>query len=452
MCGLLMWQTVVLFSAKITRYLPRRFCRSSKKPLKSILKNSKDKGHHKKKKDMEPVFWSKSYERSKQGKEAIALANRSFGKTFVEVVNDHRSPVSPTFSSGRERKHSESSSQDKTSPGDAAFDSSKKPKKGILKKKYVGADSGCVLDDINISEYFNSDKNEKLWKRRSSNTKVPSNVASGGRRGSTSEGAEHPHKVPEIEGALAGVNINQDSALESKNKKLTSNDKEKSASKEKGKSPTRTGNDRDRSSLSPPSPLKSSGATGTRHSRSKSHDSSKEPRSQKDSVGSKSPGTHVSRGSKNASTPVSRKIKGILKRNGKFSSSSSSSDRDPSWRHSLGSQSSNSSGDLLDFSYDSTDDSRLSSSLPNPTWNTPSFNQPVSGDDEGYTELSVYSGDTSRNSEYQDSDDITSKINMMDETYFEEGIHRSAVSADLFNPHEARMVYKQAVAIYNKYS
>ena len=45
-----------------------------------------------------------------------------------------------------------------------------------------------------------------------------------------------------------------------------------------------------------------------------------------------------------------KRVKGILKRNGRFSSS-----YDPSWRYSSGSQGSNSSGDLLDFSYDSAD-------------------------------------------------------------------------------------------------
>lgn len=50
------------------------------------------------------------------------------------------------------------------------------------------------------------------------------------------------------------------------------------------------------------------------------------------------------------STPA-RRIRGILKRNGKFSNATKMSD--PTWRYSAGSAGSTSSGDLLDFSYDS---------------------------------------------------------------------------------------------------
>ena len=135
-----------------------------------------------------------------------------------------------------------------------------------------------------------------------------------------------------------------------------------------------------------------------------------------------------------------------------------SSDRDPSWRHSLGSQSSNSSGDLLDFSYDSTDgESVLLAGLPQPAWNTPAFTQLVP-EDEGYTdiaELSVYHGDNGCGDSLYSQDNsinIMTKMNMLDETYYEEGIHRSAVSADLFNPNEVQAVYKQALEICNKIS
>ena len=50
-----------------------------------------------------------------------------------------------------------------------------------------------------------------------------------------------------------------------------------------------------------------------------------------------------------SSTPL-QPVKGILKRRRKLST-----ERDPTWRYSLGSQGSNSSGDILDFSYDSAD-------------------------------------------------------------------------------------------------
>ena len=59
-----------------------------------------------------------------------------------------------------------------------------------------------------------------------------------------------------------------------------------------------------------------------------------------------------------SSTPT-QPVKSILKRRRKLST-----ERDPTWRYSLGSQGSNSSGDILDFSYDSADaDTYLSDCL-----------------------------------------------------------------------------------------
>ena len=421
-------------------FLCDAFCRLSKKPLKSILKTSKEKGHHKKKKDTEPVFWSKNFERNKHGKEAIALANRVVGQTFVEVTRDRPQSVPVR----RERKHSESSSHEK-SPIDTPFDSNKKPKKGILKKKYIGADSGCVLDDINISEYFTSDKNDKLRRTKGHSAKSSSSVSSNHSGG---DRANHSHGVSDIEARLDNISLGRDDSADNLSVKTIStyisdeSDKTPSKSKSRSQRTSKSGSGHSLSK-SPESPHRSS-----------SHDINKERQTTNDSITSSSPGG--SKGSKNSSTPVSRKIKGILKRNGKFSSSSS--DRDPSWRHSLGSQSSNSSGDLLDFSYDSPDgDNSLSAGLPRPAWNTPTFTQLVP-EDEGYTdvaELSIYHGESGRCDSLHSQDnssDIMHKINMLDETYFEEGIHRSAVSADLFNPNEAQVVYKQALAICNKIS
>ena len=414
------------------------FCRSSKKPLKSILKNPKEKSHNKRKKDTEPVFWSKSYERNKHGKEAIALANKVVGQTFVEVVCD-RTQATPTTS--RERTHSESSSHDK-SPVDTAFDSSKKPRKGILKKKYVGADSGCVLEDINISEYFTSDKNDKL--RRMKAKTQTSNTSK------ELENAEYSQRMADIENRLGSADLGKNDSGDNLSVRTMS-----TYISDDGGSPNRSKRSQKTSK------------SGSEHSLSKSPDSPRQGKNQDitkerqintNVATSRSPATGVSKGAKNSSTPVNRKIKGILKRNGKFSSSSSSSDRDPSWRHSLGSQSSNSSGDLLDFSYDSADgDGIMSNNLPRPAWHTPAFNQLVP-EDEGYTdvaELSVYHADSGRGDSLcsqNNSDDVMNKINMLDETYFEEGIHRGAVSADLFNLNEAQAVYREALAICNKIS
>ncbi len=437
--GLHFWSFCVPHRFLQTVFVPR--FRSSKKPLKSILKNSKDKGH-KKKKDMEPVFWSRSSERNKHGKEVIAQANK------------HSSAAADTnrTNSARERKTSESSSRDRpSSVGDAAFDSSKKPKKGILKKKYSGADSGCVLDDINISEYFTSDKNEKLRKRKGgsgggggSGRSGASSVSSS-RGGSVSEGTDALNSVSDVEDGLSSFSLNLDTSDDNSSVKTTTST---SVSRNSEKSPSRNysralsqgaaGDERKNA-------LTTTDIIQRRHS---SHDI------RKDALIADS--TKVSRGGKNASTPVLRKIKGILKRNGKFSSSSSSSDRDPTWRHSLGSQSSNSSGDVLDFSYDSTDDSGLSpynSGLPRPSWQPPAFSPPVPPDNSAFSdvaELSIYNGDSSGH--LSNTDDIMNKINMLDEAYFEEGIHRSTVSADLFNPSEAQAVYKQALAICDNFS
>ena len=363
------------------------------------------------------------------------------GQTFVEVVYD-RTQGTPTTS--RERTHSESSSHDK-SPVDTAFDSSKQPRKGILKKKYVGADSGCVLEDINISEYFTSDKNDKLRRTKAYCAKTQTSSAS-----RELENAEHSQKVVDIENRLGRVDLSKNDSIDNVSVRTMStyiSDDGGSPNRSKRSPKTSKSGSERGLSKSPDSPR-----------RDNNHDISRERQTNSNVATSRSPATGVSKGAKNSSTPVNRKIKGILKRNGKFSSSSSSSDRDPSWRHSLGSQSSNSSGDLLDFSYDSADgDGTMSSNLPRPAWHTPAFNQLVP-EDEGYTdvaELSVYHGDSGRGDSLcsqSNSDDIMNKINMLDETYFEEGIHRGAVSADLFNPNEAQVVYKQALAICNKIS
>lgn len=368
----------------------------------------------------------------------------------MDVAHDRpqKTPVTPP--STRDRKNSESSSQDK-SPGDTPFDSSKKPKKSILKKKYVGADSGCVLDDINISEYFTSDKNDKLRRTKGHGAKHASSGASRSRGASTPESVDSACGVSEVEERMGSVDLGKVHSSDNSKVKTTAY-----MSDETNKSPSKSG-----------SKIPKPGKSGSGHSLSKYPESPKDSSSHNntnkdrqttsDSITSRSPATSGSKTSKNPSTPVSRKIKGILKRNGKFSSSSSSSDRDPSWRHSLGSQSSNSSGDLLDFSYDSTDtDSLLSSSnVLRPHWRNAAFSQ-IGPEDEGYTdvaELSIYHGDSGRTDtlyNQHNSDDIMNKINMLDETYYEEGIHRGAVSADLFNPNEAQAVYKQALEICNK--
>ena len=149
----------------------------------------------------------------------------------------------------------------------------------------------------------------------------------------------------------------------------------------------------------------------------------------------------------NNSTVVKRR-KGILKKHGKFSA-----DNDPTKRYSYGSQGSNSSGDILDFSYDSLDEDIQHYSS--------SFSM------SGQEEISKFASETTREfhtsstafSSYDNSDvdkgeqlsyknddeEVARKIEALDVEHINSKHVNTMKDSDLFDLQEARLVYKQAL-------
>ena len=305
-----------------------------------------------------------------------------------------------------------------TSNSDSVFDSNRKPKRGILKNKnkhrYQGADSGCVIEDINLSEYFESNNLKSLAASR------PRSVSTTGSE-SSSKGPEcDPYDDDDIESILVGLeslgtmdHCNHFTPVTYKNtSKNCSLDQEVAEA----------------SQLSPE--LKLDGDLSEKIVDSSSPDSD-EP----EPLNTSNPG---------------KKLKGILKWHGKYSTGP-----DPTWRYSLGSQSSNSSGDILDFSYDSGEgEGVLTDPSRRPDWSPPpppsiSADEGCVGDvcEEDLRDIYTNLIDDFRPIPNHRNDNIMNKINMLDEAYFEEGIHREAVTSDLFRLGDAKEVYEEALQI-----
>ena len=155
-----------------------------------------------------------------------------------------------------------------------------------------------------------------------------------------------------------------------------------------------------------------------------------------------------------SSTP-SQPVKGILKRRRKLSC-----DRDPTWRYSLGSQGSNSSGDILDFSYDDTD-TYLTDCLTTVVETKPQFcyngRLGTTPDDDDYgppPPLPSTAPPRHRHSGiYLDDDDITQNSNSLEEIMNRLHVDTTSLkqpcieSVDFFDLTEARQVCQQALSI-----
>ncbi len=309
--------------------------------------------------------------------------------------------------------------QPPSSGGDTVFDSNKKPKRGILKNskhKYTGADSGCVLEEINITEYFST-----------SPRKSCSETSSLARQSSMDDDG---YDLTDIEAVLDSLSFEPESTSLSTARSRCSEGYHSAAEPETGACSS-SGDSRD-----------DSGSSSQPH-------------------GSTSSGEYINDSLTNlddsipysTSTP-SRKLKGILKRNGKYSKPG-----DPTWRYSLGSQSSNSSGDILDFSYDSGDGTEEHFMVP--AWEAPLLppsNDVAAKSDEGiYNEEEDESGYRDWHGEddammWLKQDETTQKMEMFNEAYFEVGIHREAVTSQLLQLDSPQELYNEAVNIINKFS
>lgn len=285
-------------------------------------------------------------------------------------------------------------------------DISVKPKRGILKNKhkYTGADSGCVLEDINITEYFSS----------KDTMDTPGVSASSPPDCHSTDGVDKTdgnYDVSDIEAILDSLDLSDNG---------DEDEKSQSGSSERDGSLTPDSLD-----YSPPAS----------HSRDSGH--------YEDLPG---PAT---------STPTGGppKLKGILKYSGKYSqpqseSSPSQEDSpDPSWRYSQDSHSSSSSGDILDISYDSVEGSDIVHRVVEP-WQPPAAEAGKS--DEGIFN-DEDDGWFSSELAWQDKE---AQEELLDDDYFDSGmqLHRNMLVADVFNMVEAAQVCQQARNICSKLS
>ena len=562
------------------------------KPLKSILKKPKDsstssnssggslKGHHSDSGfyngvsdwtvcQIEPEVAANSTSTSTssdvigslsgsaEGLKRLSGPNAEDDVVFKDLNNESQSQTGNNANTSS----SNNTSLSGTSPNrsDSVFDSKRQPKRGILKNKhkqrYQGADSGCVLEDINISEYFDSEnlKTLKPAKTESSESKSKNRNSSGAydeseldallndltsislsnglleTEGSVSSGvatvssseqlkeseslkpeqleeseslkpkdqasssSPNPEKLKENE-SLKPDQLKENESLTSEqlkeNESLTSEqlkESESLTSEQLKESESLTSEQlKESESLEPKDQASSSSLTPEQLADDPKADSAVSPPdeaiSPEKAVAGGEGSSPESDEPLSTSTPARRQLKGILKWHGKYSSTP-----DPTWRYSIGSQSSNSSGDILDFSYDSGDcESVLVPGDPTPPdWSPPvgpthaDWSPPVATpsstllpSDEGcvddvydediYSHLvmddfllgeapvlhrSAANAKDAVNNDGLMDDDVMNKINMLDDAYYEEGIHRETVTADLFHFSEVQQVYEGALKI-----
>lgn len=156
----------------------------------------------------------------------------------------------------------------------------------------------------------------------------------------------------------------------------------------------------------------------------------------------KYPLTHADDEMQKDNTVVRRRPKGILKKNSRFGG-----DADHTKRYSLGSQSSNSSADLLDFSYDSGDGENQEVTQYYTKMNG-CFNNRDSGihddDEPGTPKLGGFFF-------YQEESESSRKIKLLDELDLAcQSLNRRGDNCMSFARDDARTVYEQAMAICNK--
>lgn len=336
------------------------------------------------------------------------------------------------------------------------FDSKRKPKRGILKNKnrYQGADSGCVMDDININEYFDSENLQHLT-NNTNGTSGESPSVSETKNSVVTQGAYNEKELVALLDDLTSMDISNNCDLQTNancdtqpiNGELITLPSTTTTTTTATKTAVTTaesqqGKEHQQSTLAPIQIINQSVAEKTGDGSSPDSD-----------------------GPESFSSSTPRKLKGILKWNGKYTNCSP----DPTWRYSIGSQSSNSSGDILDFSYDSGDCENLvggggggetSRIPPLPTSLPPAMllsDEGCVGDayDDELTDIYnnlIEEFQTTPLHRNHPHDEVMNKINMLDEAYYEEGIHRKAVTSDMFHLSDVKQVYEGALKICQSFT
>ena len=362
-----------------------------RKPLKGILKKPKD---------FSPKYSKSSLERQN----AIIPCDRNCDdRTCVSIHNKHNTSHKYIDIVTDNSLADLSSASHSISPSSSVFDSTKKPKRGILKnskKRYSSDDSDINADDINFSEYFCSSDSVP--------TSPVTDVANKDDANVSTDHEDSCYDVADIEEVLCGLELDCGLIPGNINTTTDRNVHESTAAS---------------FDLLPLSDSSSSATTPHRK------------------ISLVSTGSDLSPGSFGSltgetSTPV--RLKGILKRNGKWSQG------EPSWRYSMESQSSNSSGDILDFSYDEGEGEAVLNYPPLPEWTPPDMSSCSVNRNHSLTCDNLCNDALSTSIDPwlpRDSADIS----VLDDMFFETSVHRNTDSTDLFNYQEAKDVYKKAL-------
>ena len=345
---------------------------------KGILKNSSHLNSH-----GSEVESGHSRQSSMEEDEAVYLleedcvANETQVNVEIEISNNSNSRHDSGFVDSPDNRNNScngSTSEDQgsaetetgsTPKQDVVFDSTKKPKRGILKNKhrYTGSDSGCVMDcsvTVLDGRPDSPEKNDAVF--------------------------DNSYDLTDIESVLDGIEADLKSVV-GQSKAITCDKIHKDVSV--GKYQSQDGFQEN-----------------TELSRAKDQ-------------------------------PVLTRRRGILKRHGKFSSS------DETKRYSLGSQSSNSSADVLDFSYDSAEENYIGNAKPNPETTDHAYAK--------NTCTEAFEGQVVNGKTYDvisKFDDVIHKIDLLSDELCDAGSFHD--DGSIFDLAEAEDVYKKALEICDK--
>ena len=310
-------------------------------------------------------------------------------------------------------------------------DQEKRPKRGILKNtkhKYKGADSGCVIDDINVSDYFSGHSDSIDESLQSSSDQDGSPCSNRGTRSRLSTGSsvncdDDDYDLDDIEAVLDELDLGETEAVccggvsservRHHHASIVAVDEDLLEELEDPHYPSDCDN----------------------------HACCDCPDHDDDTTTTSSFSSSGSRPITSTPSVTDSKIKGILKRNGKYG------DVDPTWRMSADSTDSTSSGDVLDISYDSDDEGIHHRVIM--VWNPSSL--PSTAETSIRSDEGLGTDDLSSDWLYEDDDDFDHS-GLLDVEYYEVGIHRNKVAPDLFNFEEAKAVAKQAAEICSAHS
>lgn len=292
---------------------------SSQQPIKGILKKPDRKSECE---DDEAVFDEEEVEEVDEVEEEEEVASGA-------QINDGASHTSENQDVNRAETGAVTDTHIEVIPGGprkvVVFDSQRKPKKSILKNKqrYTGSDSGCIMDEtLSVSGGVASDPQPCFCKKEEVE-KTPCSSCD------SNKDDKDLYDLTDIDDVLSGFDPSGNADIHSAPPQFPGDDS--GAFDVDGET-----------SDSNQAPKSSTPTITSAKCCEKCQDAAANP--DLSAVFSET-------GPPSAPIVVTRRKKGILKRNGKFSSSSF----DPTWRYSTGSQGSNSSADFLDFSYDSMD-------------------------------------------------------------------------------------------------